>query len=75
MHRVEIYAQDGLRVLALARRTLPAGAEVPSREEAERELCFLGLVTMLDPPRPEVRDAIARCHSAGIRIIVITGDQ
>ena len=73
--RVEEYAQEGLRVLALARRTLPAGAEVPSREEAERELCFLGLVTMLDPPRSEVHEAIARCHSAGIRIIVITGDH
>ena len=47
----------------------------PARADAERELCFLGLVTMLDPPRAEVIEAVARCHSAGIRIIVITGDH
>ena len=52
-----------------------AGEEAPPREQAERELCFLGLVTMFDPPRAEVAAAIARCHSAGIRIIVITGDH
>jgi magnesium-transporting ATPase (P-type) len=47
----------------------------PAREQAERELCFLGLVTMLDPPRAEVAEAVARAHSAGIRVIVITGDH
>lgn len=73
--QVEAYAQKGLRVLALARRAAPAGGAAPPREEAERELCFLGLVTMFDPPRPEAADAIARCHSAGIRVIVITGDH
>jgi len=88
--QVEGYAQQGLRVLALARRTLPAapmgdaaregdaipaGAAAPAREQVERELCFVGLVTMLDPPRAEVPEAVARCHSAGIRIIVITGDH
>ncbi|HLM87345.1 MAG TPA: cation-transporting P-type ATPase [Solirubrobacteraceae bacterium] len=73
--QVERYAQDGLRVLALARRSMPAAGEPPARELAERELCFLGLVTMFDPPREQVADAVARCHSAGIRIIVITGDH
>ncbi|MFI5008638.1 MAG: cation-translocating P-type ATPase [Solirubrobacterales bacterium] len=47
----------------------------PARAQAERELCFLGLVTMLDPPRAEVAEAVARAHSAGIRVIVITGDH
>ncbi len=68
-------AEGGMRVLALAQRTLPSGAPPPTREEAERELCFLGLIAMRDPPRPEVRDAVTACHNAGIRIIVITGDH
>jgi len=73
--QVEAYAQQGLRVLALARRAAPAGGAAPAREEAERELCFLGLITMVDPPRPEAAGAIARCHTAGIRVHVITGDH
>jgi calcium-translocating P-type ATPase len=78
--QVESFARRGLRVLALARRAITAGEDVAAigrsaRDQAERELCFLGLVTMLDPPRPEVADAVARCHSAGIHINVITGDH
>ncbi len=74
--RVDAYARAGLRVLALARRRLPDPAELPERrEQVERDLCFLGLVAMLDPPRPEVARAVADCHTAGIRIIVITGDH
>ncbi|HEU4599058.1 MAG TPA: cation-transporting P-type ATPase, partial [Solirubrobacterales bacterium] len=68
------FADEGLRVLAVARRRLGGG--VPRhREEAERGLTLLGLVAMLDPPRPEVQAAVARCHQAGIRIIVVTGDH
>ncbi len=69
------YAASGLRVLAVARRELPAGHQVPSEREAvERELCLIGLVALLDPPRANVADAVAAAHRAGIRIHVITGD-
>jgi calcium-translocating P-type ATPase len=74
--QVDRCAANGLRVLALAERTLPPGEASPHRRgDAERELCFAGLIAMLDPPRPEVADAVARCHTAGIRIFVITGDH
>jgi calcium-translocating P-type ATPase len=69
-------AGRGLRVLAVAERRLPADTPAPQRrEDAERELTLLGLVAMFDPPRPEVADAVARCHTAGIRLIVVTGDH
>jgi calcium-translocating P-type ATPase len=72
---LERYAAQGLRVLAVARRRLPDGPQPPERrEEAERELVLLGLVALFDPPRPEVAEAVARCHAAGIRILVVTGD-
>ncbi|HET8565545.1 MAG TPA: cation-transporting P-type ATPase [Solirubrobacterales bacterium] len=67
------FADAGLRVLAVARRRLDS---VPAdRRECERDLTLLGLVAMIDPPRPEVAAAVARCHRAGIRIIVVTGDH
>jgi magnesium-transporting ATPase (P-type) len=64
--------RGALRVLALARRELDEGDDV---EDAEGGLELLGIVGMLDPPRPEVPDAIARCREAGIRVIMVTGDS
>lgn len=74
---VTSWASQGQRLLALAERTLdcPGPAESLTRGEAERGLTLLGLAAMTDPPRPEVPDAVTRCHSAGIRLIVVTGDH
>jgi calcium-translocating P-type ATPase len=73
---MDSYASLGLRVLGVATRRLAAGDPVPvSRDDAESGLCFLGMVALLDPPRREVADAVARCRTAGIRIIVVTGDH
>jgi len=68
-------AASGLRVLGVAERCLPDGPPPERREDAECDLTLLGLVAMFDPPRPEVRDAVARCRTAGIRLIVVTGDH
>lgn len=72
---LDAYANRGLRVIGLARRPLRSGSIPDRREDAERELTFLGLVAMFDPPRAEVAEAVSRCHEAGIRIIVVTGDH
>lgn len=75
------YAREGLRVLAVAYRplrkdddTLPDSIREYSAENVEKNLTFLGLVAMQDPPRSEVKDAVKLCRSAGIKIIMITGD-
>jgi magnesium-transporting ATPase (P-type) len=68
------YAQKGLRVIAVAMRNLSVDISSGSQEDLERNLTFLGLIAMMDPPRPEVTDAVKRCYQASIRIIMITGD-
>ena len=74
--RVDDYAAEGLRVLGFASRTLKhRDADSIGRDECEHGLCFLGLAAMVDPPRAEVADAVARCHAAGIRVLVVTGDH
>ena len=65
-------ASRGLRVLAVAHRTsLPE----PTLPEAEEALTLLGLLALEDPPRPDVREAVRACGSAGIRVAMVTGDH
>ncbi len=66
-------AEKGLRTLALARRSLPEGIAL-DEDHIERDLTLLGIVGIIDPPHPEVPEAIRLAHSAGIRVIMITGD-
>jgi magnesium-transporting ATPase (P-type) len=70
----DAYAVQTLRVLALARRQLPIRSGAYTAENVERELVFLGLMAMMDPPRPQVKKAIQVCRQANIRIVMITGD-
>jgi Ca2+-transporting ATPase len=75
LQAADAMAREGLRVLAVAMRRL---AEVPADvvpDAVEVGLTFLGLVGLRDPPRPEAQEAVARCQSAGIRVVMITGDH
>ncbi|MFW6046148.1 MAG: cation-translocating P-type ATPase, partial [Natronomonas sp.] len=63
-------AEDGLRVLALARKTVDDTTEDPYED-----LSLIGLVGFIDPPREEVRSTIQRCQDAGLRVVMVTGDH
>ncbi|MFC1696806.1 cation-translocating P-type ATPase [Nanoarchaeota archaeon] len=69
-------AENALRVLGLAYRKLP---DIDHKEYGidfvEKNLVFVGLVGMIDPPRDEVKEAIVKCNTAGIKVTIITGDQ
>ena len=71
----EHMASRGLRVLGFACRPLSSPPTTEDAEAVEVSLVWLGLVGMLDAPRPEVREAVARCRAAGIRPVMITGDH
>ncbi|MGQ9557595.1 MAG: calcium-translocating P-type ATPase, SERCA-type [Desulfurispora sp.] len=68
-------AAAALRVLAFAWRPLPSGEGEYSPDTVEREMVFLGLAGMYDPPRPQVSGAVALCRRAGIKTVMITGDH
>jgi Ca2+-transporting ATPase len=69
------WAGEALRVIGLAYRELPRGNEDVGIEEAEKELTFVGLAGMIDPPREEVKEAIRVATQAGIRTMMLTGDH
>lgn len=80
-HRREIerlneeYSNRALRVLAIAYRPLEEDGSDYTMETAEKDVVFLGLAFMMDPPKDGVKEAIAACHEASIRVIVMTGDH
>lgn len=67
----EEYSKNAFRVLGYAYKE----TEEPKSMDLENDLIFLGLTAMIDPPRKEAKDAIAKCHNAGIRVMMITGDH
>jgi magnesium-transporting ATPase (P-type) len=72
LHRA---ARDGQRVLALAACELPKGTTALSMDDITDRFTLLGLAGMIDPPRPEAIESVARCQRAGIRVKMITGDH
>ena len=71
----EEMSSDALRVLSVAYKEIDAVPETPTSEALESGLTFIGLVGMIDPPRPEAKQAVAVCRKAGIKPIMITGDH
>ncbi|MDR0286751.1 MAG: HAD-IC family P-type ATPase, partial [Clostridiales bacterium] len=68
-------AQDALRVLGMAYRKLGPGENINLGEKLEKNLIMTGVAGLIDPPRPEVAEAVTMCRSAGIRTVMITGDH
>lgn len=71
----ESMSENALRVLAVAYKEIEAVPNDPAPEELENGLTLIGLVGMIDPPRPEAKEAVALCRKAGIKPVMITGDH
>ena len=70
--RIHEFANQGLRVIAVAYKEIPKGKY--NKDEAEKDLVFVGLAAMRDPPRTEVKDAVLEAKQAGVKTVIITGD-
>ena len=75
LHVANIFAKEGLRVLAMAYKEVPSDLEEITHHDVESNMVLAGLQGMLDPPRSEAVDAIRGCKEAGIRVVMITGDH
>ncbi len=70
--KIHAFANQGLRLIAVAYKKVPSSQY--KKEEAEKDLVFVGLAAMRDPPRTEVKDAVLKAQQAGIKTVIITGD-
>ena len=73
--QIDEFAAEGFRVLAMAMRTLPDELKQFTSEEVEKNLTFLGLAALFDPPRPMIEAAVSEARKAGIRVVMVTGDH
>jgi len=73
--KAEVLAEEGYRVLAIATRNFDSLPETLQPETVEQQFSFLGLVGLIDPPRPEAAESVKLCRSAGITPVMITGDH
>lgn len=75
LEQMEQMGKKSLRVIALAQRSIAFLPQKITADTLEQGLTFLGLLGLHDPPRPEAKEAVARCHKAGIRPVMVTGDH